>query len=152
MILRLVIFVTWPLLVQSMAPAHLLLAALLALLLPRLTRSTPPLHLHRIGRVLRLAGVVAWDIVLSNVVVARQVLGPESQLRPTFVWVPLDLRDGHGIVALASIITLTPGTVSSELSGDRRHLLVHALHCEDEQALVASIKQRYEAPLREIFE
>lgn len=152
MILRGVIFAGWLLLVQSLAPAHLLLAGVLALALPRLTRSTPALRPHHAGSVLRLAAVVAWDIVRSNVVVARQVLGPQSALRPAFVWVPLDLRDGHGIVALASIITLTPGTVSADLSHDRRHLLVHALHCADTDALVASIKQRYEGPLREIFE
>ena len=92
------------------------------------------------------------DIVKSNIVVARQVLGPESRIRPAFVWVPLDIRDPHGIVALAGIITLTPGTLSSELSDDRRHLLVHAFNVDDEQALIAEIKQRYEAPLREIFE
>jgi multicomponent K+:H+ antiporter subunit E len=80
--------------------------------------------------------------------VAKRVLGPESAIRPAFVWVPLDIQDPHGIVALAGIITLTPGTLSSDLSEDRRHLLVHALHCEDEAALVADIKARYEAPLR----
>jgi multicomponent K+:H+ antiporter subunit E len=58
-------------------------------------------------------------------------------------------------VALAGIITMTPGTLSSDLSPDRKHLLVHALHCPDEAAeaaLVADIKARYEAPLMEIFE
>ena len=95
------------------------------------------------------------DIVVSNVEVARRVLGPEAALRPVFVWVPLAIRAPHGIVALAGIITLTPGTLSSEITPDRRHLLVHALHCPDadaEAALVASIKARYEAPLKEIFE
>jgi multicomponent K+:H+ antiporter subunit E len=59
------------------------------------------------------------------------------------------------MVALAGIVTLTPGTLSSEITADRRHLLVHALHCPDgaaEAALVASIRERYEAPLKEIFE
>lgn len=149
MLLRVLVFVTWLMLVQSLSTAHVLLAGALALFLPR---PLAPVRLHRFGRMLRLAAVVGWDIVVSNVEVARRVLGPESALRPAFVWVPLDLRDNNAIVALASIITLTPGTVSSELSTDRRHLLVHALHCEDEPALVASIKQRYEAPLREIFE
>jgi len=94
---------------------------------------------------------VLLDIVLANFEVARRILGPEAALRPRFVWLPLDIRDPYGIAALAGIITLTPGTVSSDLSADRQYLLVHAFNCDDPAALVASIKQRYERPLMEIF-
>jgi len=104
------------------------------------------------GTALRLGLVVLWDIVVSNVEVARRILGAESRMKPAFVWVPLAIRDPHGIAALAGIITMTPGTLSSDLSEDGRHLLVHALHVDDAQALVASIKSRYEAPLMRIFE
>ena len=64
---------------------------------------------------------------------------------------PLDIANIHGIAALTSFITLTPGTVSAALSEDRRHLLVHVLHLEDATALINEIKSRYEAPLMEIF-
>ena len=116
--------------------------------------STPPERprLKAWGTIVRLGLVVLRDILVSNVDVARRVLGPERAIRSRFVWVPLAIRDPHGIVALAGIITMTPGTLSSELSEDRRFLLVHALHCDDEAALVADIKARYEAPLVEIFE
>ena len=57
----------------------------------------------------------------------------------------------NGIVLLAGIITMTPGTLSADLSADRRHLLVHAFNITDEAELIASIKTRYEAPLMEIF-
>jgi multicomponent K+:H+ antiporter subunit E len=100
---------------------------------------------------LRLGLRVLWDIVLSNLEVARRVLGPEARLRPGFVWVPLAVRNPYAITTLAAIITLTPGTVSAELSADRRYLLVHALHLEDPEALVRAIKARYEAALLEIF-
>jgi len=95
---------------------------------------------------------VLRDIVVSSIEVAWRVLGPSSRIRPGFVWVPLAIRDPHGISALAGIITMTPGTLSADLSDDRSHLLVHALDLGDAQALVASIKSRYEAPLIEIFE
>ena len=98
-----------------------------------------------------LAQRVLWDIVLSNIEVARRILGPERAITPGFLWLPLDLTNLHGITALASIITLTPGTLSAELSEDRRHLLVHCFNLRDAEATVAAIKQRYEAPLKEIF-
>jgi multicomponent K+:H+ antiporter subunit E len=87
--------------------------------------------------------------------VARRVLGPVDRIQPRFVWVPLSLTEPHAIATLAGIITMTPGTLSSEVTDDRRHLLVHALHCPDDEAaaaLVADILHRYEAPLKEIFE
>ena len=108
----------------------------------------------RIGRlrsVPRMLGVLLWDIVQANVTVALQVLGPERKIRPGFIWVPLDIDNIHGIAALTSIITLTPGTVSSALSDDRRHLLVHVLNLDDADDVIRQIKTRYEAPLMEIF-
>ena len=152
-LLSLAVFVVWLLLVATVEPAHLLLAALLAVLLPlsvrRLREETA--RMRRPGVALKLALVVLWDIVLSNVEVARRILGPESRIHPGFVWIPLDIRNPHGIAALAGIITMTPGTLSAELSPDRRHLLVHCFHLEDAAATVAQIKARYEAPLREVF-
>jgi multicomponent K+:H+ antiporter subunit E len=149
-----VLFVAWLMLNESASTGHLLLAALLAIAIPL---AAAPVRGERArirhpGAAMRLAMVVLWDIVVSNVEVARRILGPESRLKPAFVWVPLSIRDPHGIAALAGIITLTPGTLSSDLSEDQRHLLVHALHVDDAQALVASIKSRYEAPLMHIFE
>jgi multicomponent K+:H+ antiporter subunit E len=94
---------------------------------------------------------VLWDIVLSNIEVARRILGPERAITPGFIWLPLDLGNIHGITALASIITLTPGTLSTELTEDRRHLLVHCFNLRDPEATIATIKARYEAPLKEIF-
>jgi hypothetical protein len=64
--------------------------------------------------------------------------------------VPLDIADPHAILSLAGIITMTPGTLSAELSPDRRYLLVHAFNVDDEAALIAQIKSRYEAPLKEM--
>lgn len=156
-LLSLLLFGSWLLLNESASVGNLLLAAGFALAVPWFTeryRIDKP-RLKSWPTVLRLGLVVLCDIVLSNIDVARRVLGPEAAIHSRFVWVPLHIRDPHGIVALAGIITMTPGTLSSDLSPDRKHLLVHALHCPDadaEAALVADIKARYEAPLMEIFE
>ncbi|MEW5882161.1 MAG: Na+/H+ antiporter subunit E [Pseudomonadota bacterium] len=153
-LLSLVLFGSWLLLNNTVDPAHLVLGAALALAIPWFTEPLRPdkPRLRRWGVAGRLALVVLWDIVLANIDVARRILGPESAIRPRFVWVPLSIRDPHGIVTLAGIITMTPGTLSSDISEDRRWLLVHAFNVDDEAALAATIKRRYEAPLREIFE
>ena len=149
----LTVFAFWLLMAQDVSAGNVILALLLAWLMPllaaRLEREFA--RLGRLRGVFRLIGIVLRDIVVANVTVARQVLGPESRLKSQFVWVPLDLTNIHGISALASVCTLTPGTVSAELSEDRRYLLLHCLSVDDPDALVTEIKSRYEAPLREIF-
>lgn len=149
-----VLFVAWPLMNQSWSLAQVTLGAVLALLIPWLTqalRPDPPTLRHP-ATIARLLLVVLRDIVVANLAVARRILGPEARIQPRFVWLPLTITDPHGIVALAGIITLTPGTLSSELTEDRRHLLIHAFNVQDETALIADIKARYEAPLINIFE
>lgn len=148
------LFAVWLLLNNTVDAAHLVLGALVAIVVPWFTERLRP-ERPRIRRplvILRLGLVVLWDIVMSNIEVARRILGPEAAIRSAFVWLPLDLTDPHAIVSLAGIITMTPGTLSAELSADRRHLLVHAFNVDDEAALIAQMKARYEAPLKDIFE
>jgi multicomponent K+:H+ antiporter subunit E len=153
-LLSVVLFASWLLLNNTVDAAHLVLAAVLAVAIPRFTDALRPERprIRRWGVAAKLTLVVLWDIVLSNIEIARRILGPESAIHSRFVWVPLSIRDPHGVVTLAGIITMTPGTLSSDISEDRRWLLVHAFNVDDEAELVATIKRRYEAPLREIFE
>lgn len=151
--LSVAVLVLWLLLVADFSVGQLILGGALAIALPLVADLLRPKR-ARIGRarvVFVLVRRVLWDIVLSNIEVARRILGPERALTPTFLWLPLDLTNIHGITALASIITLTPGTVSAELSDDRRHLLIHCFNLADADELLATIKARYEAPLKEIF-
>ncbi|WP_414430634.1 Na+/H+ antiporter subunit E [Alcanivorax sp. IL3] len=151
--LTLVLWLTW-LLLNGFSVGHALLGLILAVVLPLGTRPfwpQVPLVRDRMG-LLRFVLRVAKDILLANLAVALKVLGPVKDLQPGFVEVPLDLRDSFAITVLTSTVSLTPGTVSADVSEDRTRLLVHALHVEDPQALVAEIKQRYEGPIKEIFE
>jgi multicomponent K+:H+ antiporter subunit E len=157
LLLSLALFVTWLMLNESASIGNLLLAALFAIVLPWATarwRPEPP-RIRSLGVALRLAFTVLGDIVKSNIAVAKLILGDERRITPRFVWVPLALSDRHAIVTLAGIVTMTPGTLSADLSDDRRHLLVHAFDVDDDTAqaaLIADIKTHYEAPLKLIFE
>lgn len=137
----------------EVSAAHVVLALLLALLIPPALNAFLE-HLPRVRAPLsamRLILLVIWDIVLANIVVARLVLGPMARLRPAFVKVPLALKHPQSITLLASIITMTPGTVSCDVSENRQELLLHVLDCPDAQHVITRIKRRYEQPLLEIF-
>lgn len=144
---------SWLLLTHSLAPVHLLSAALIGLIVPRLLHEAlPPAPRIRAIPALRLMGVVLWDIVLSNITVARLVLGRMDRPQPAWVPVPLDLHHPTAIALFASIITTTPGTVSCTVDEQGRRIWVHALDCSDPTQAAADMKARYEAPLRDIFE
>jgi multicomponent K+:H+ antiporter subunit E len=151
--ISLALWLAWLALNGSTAAGHLVLGAVLALALPLALRSRvgPQPVPRRPLAIVRLALVVLHDIIVSNVQVARLVLGPEARIRSAFVTVPLALDEPVAIATLAGIITMTPGTLSCAVAPDRRSLLVHALHVEDPARLAADIKARYERPLLEIF-
>jgi len=145
---------TWLLLQQSLALPQLVSAALLALVIPRLVHGFlgPGVRLRSLPTLLRFVAIVLWDVVVANLAVARMVLDPRSRPQPAWVTMPLELTEPTAITLLATIITTTPGTVSCVVDDERREILVHALDCDDPAALARQMKQRYEAPLREIFE
>nr|WP_298169586.1 Na+/H+ antiporter subunit E [uncultured Pseudomonas sp.] len=152
-LLSLCLLLVWMLLVDSSSLGQWLLGALLGWLIPLLTQLfwiTPP-RVYRPGKLCLFLLRVLGDIVVANLQVAKLILGPVDRLRPAFVEVPMLLEDDLALTMLASVISLTPGTVSADLSDDRKTLLVHSLDVADEAALVAEIKSRYEAPLLEVF-
>lgn len=151
-VLSLLLAASWLLLIGRADGPDLFWAALIALLVPRLLRGfLPPRGRVRPRPALRLLLRVLGDIVVANLVVARLVLGPVSRLRPAWVRVPLATSHHRVVALLAMIITSTPGTVSCVVDEARGEILVHALDCDDAQAMAAEIKQRYEAALMDVF-
>lgn len=152
-VVSLAILALWMALASSLSLGNLLLGTVLALAIPQFTQRFWPNHprVTRPLRALMLFALVIYDIVVANIEVARLVLGPIDRLRPDLIELPLDIADPFVATLLGSIISLTPGTVSIEINTDAKVLLIHALDVEDKDALIASIKTRYEAPLKEIF-
>lgn len=147
------LLVVWMLAHNSLAPGVVLSGLVVGTLVALLARPFWPAApaVARWTPIPRLVAVVLWDIVIANVRVALLIVGPARRVRPRFLEIPLATTHPATITALAGIITLTPGTVSANLSGDRRTLLVHALSEDDAAGAVATIKARYERPLLEIF-
>jgi multicomponent K+:H+ antiporter subunit E len=146
--------ILWLLLVNQLSAGHVVLGALLGWLIPFATSPFWPEHIrirHPLA-LMRYLGIFVIDIVRGSFLVAWLILLGPARLRPAFVQVPLVLRTDLAISLLANTISLTPGTVSAHLSADKRTLIVHTIDTGDADALVAEIKQRYEAPLKKIFE
>lgn len=163
--LSLLLFFVWLLLNNSASAGHIVLAIVIAIGIPLVTSpfATKQPLIIKPGLAFRHLMLVLYDIITANVQVAVLILGPNKKLTPGFVKVPLDLTHSMPITILASTVSLTPGTVSAEVYPlreciiedndlEQRFLLIHVLDLKDEQALINTIKQRYEAPLKEIFQ
>ncbi|PPC81124.1 MAG: Na+/H+ antiporter subunit E [Methylotenera sp.] len=152
-VLSVMVFGVWIALNNASSLAHYILALILAVGLPILTQRfwpEPPSRIKLLPAI-RLFGVVLWDIMIASMDVAKRVLGPLDKIKPAFIEVPLDMQNPYVGTLLASIVSLTPGTVSIDIDRSRWVLQVHALNVEDAEALIQSVKIRYEQPLKEIF-
>jgi multicomponent K+:H+ antiporter subunit E len=152
-LLSAMLLVIWLLLANDVGFGHILLGGALGVFIPLFSNRFWPERprLARPGTILLLSGRLLRDIAAANFTVASAILHPPRNLTPGFVHYPLELRNEFAITVFASMISLTPGTVSADLNADHTVLLIHALNVTDRDALIAEIKRRYEQPLQEIF-
>jgi multicomponent K+:H+ antiporter subunit E len=152
--LSFILFLTWQLLNNGISGATVVMGIFLAWLLPLLTAPLWPdkPRFRKPWLMPKYLGRVIFDIVAASIDVAALVLNFSRLPRPAFVSYPLSLKDPMAICALAGTISLTPGTVSADVNDDHTLLLIHALDVMDEDALIESIRNRYEKPLQEMFE
>lgn len=153
-LLTILLTLVWCLLVNRPSQGAVAFGLILGIIIPIMTSAfwpeRPPIT--RPWRLFSYFGLVVWDIMVANVQVAMIVLfKPNDKMQPNWINIPLDLRTPEAISVLASTITLTPGTLSADLSDDGQSLLVHALDAPDPDAVRDDIKKRYEARLMEIF-
>ena len=153
--LIIVLTVLWSALTGSFAGPNLLLGAILAFGMLSLLRYRveAPRVLRRIWPIAVLAIVFLYDLLASAITVALLVLSPnmKARLRPAIVAVPLTVKSDAEITLLANLITLTPGTLSLDVSDDRSVLYVHALVLDDRAALLAGIANGFERRVKAVF-
>lgn len=154
-LLTLLLTIVWCLLNNTASPGMVVFGLLLGIVVPIVTAAYWPNRpeMHKPGKMFIYILIVIWDIIVANVQVALIVLfKSNTSMKPNWVAIPLELRTPEAIAVLAGTITLTPGTVSADLSDEGHALLVHALDAPDPDAVRDDIKHRYERRLKEIFE
>jgi len=154
-LLSLTLAVVWVLLVNDFSIGNFVFGLILGVAIAKISSPYWPGRpkIRNPLAIMEYGLVVLWDIVVSNVQVVYLVLFRRSEsLRSRFITIPLDLKSPEAIAVLAGTITMTPGTVSADLSADGHSLLVHCLETDDPEGTVASIKSRYESRLMRIFE
>ncbi len=149
------LIVVWCLLSGGISLGTVVFGAILGLLIPLATAAYWPDAPRRVkaGKLLVYVLIVLWDILVANVVVAWIVMTRSNKnMRSMWVTIPLDLRKPEAIAILAGTITLTPGTVTADMSDGGHCLLIHSLDADSPDSVRDEIKTRYERRLKEIFE
>ncbi len=111
----------------------------------------PSRYFEKLWQSLRLASLFAWELLVANLRIAYEVVTPSHNMKPGVVAIPLDVETDVEITLLANLITLTPGTLSLDVSDDRRVLYIHAMYVDDADKLRLSIKDGFEKRVMELL-
>jgi multicomponent Na+:H+ antiporter subunit E len=155
LLLNILLALAWTALAGQFTPSHLAFGFGLGYLLLWLSRNRlgGQRYFVKAPRVLKLVLFFLWELIVANVRVAAGVLGPLKRLQPAIVAVPLDLKTDAEITLLANLIALTPGTMSLDISADRRVLYVHVMDSDNDlEKFRRDVKDGFERRIREVFE
>ncbi len=108
-------------------------------------------YVSKVRKVFGFALFFLWELILANLRVAYDVVTPTHHMRPGVIAIPLDAQTDAEITALANFITLTPGTLSLDVSEDRKVLYIHAMYIHDREALRREIKSGLERRVLEVM-
>lgn len=108
-----------------------------------------PKYFRRVWLILSLAFLFTKELWKSSINVAIEVLKPRPTFEPGIIAVPLTVDRDYEITLLANLITLTPGTLSVDISTDRTTLYVHAIHIGDSEEFIRDIKEGFERQILE---
>lgn len=153
-VLNVVLAFVWGALMGNFEPAYLLFGYVLGYIILWLFQKSPgsQKYFKEVPLVIEFVLFLLWEIVVSNVRLTITILSPHPQLRPAVIAVPLDIKSEIGIVMLANMITLTPGTLSLDISSSRKTLYVHVFDLDDPEDFIYKIKNNFERRVMEIVE
>jgi len=109
-----------------------------------------PYYIRKLSKTVNLTLFFLEELLLSSLRVAYDVLTPKHSMKPAIIAVPIDLEKDIQITLLANLVSLTPGTLSLDISEDKKTLYVHAMYASDPEALKRSIKEDFEKRIKEV--
>jgi multicomponent Na+:H+ antiporter subunit E len=145
--INIVLTLVWAGLLGGVTLANLVSGFIVSYLLLWLVTRGQRGHDAYFGKLPRFAGFIVyylWELLVSNAIIAYDVLTPTHHMKPGVIGIPIDAKTDLEITVLANLITMTPGTLSLDISPDRRTLYVHAMYIRDPEKLRADIKENLE--------
>jgi multicomponent Na+:H+ antiporter subunit E len=153
LLLNLLLAVAWAAVTGEFTARNLLLGFVLGFVILFFTRRIVglPSYGRKMFQVIGLFLFFVKELIKANLRVAYEVLTPGLTIQPGVVMIPLDVKSDAEITLLANLITLTPGTLSLDVSVDRRVLYVHAMFIDDPERVRQQIKDGFERRVIEVM-
>lgn len=151
-LMNFIVALVWTLLQQHATALTFVIGWVIGIfvLLPFRRMFTTRLYIHRVWAIIVLAAIFLWEMLIANFTMARIVLDPKMNIKPGFFAYPLEVEHEVQITVLASLISLTPGTLSVDVSDDNRTLYIHAIDLPDRQKTIDEIKTLFEKRILEV--
>lgn len=152
-LLNILLAIAWGALTGQFYPVNLLFGFLLGFLVlwiilrDRYKRD----YFYRVPKIIEFLFFFMSQLFLANLRVAKTVLSPQLNITPGVIGVPLEAHTDAEITLLMSLITLTPGTLSLDISSDQRLLFVHTIDYTDAGEFRTQIKEGFERRVMEIM-
>jgi len=154
LLLNILLALAWAALMGDFSPPSLLFGFVLGYLLLWLGQQhlQPSSYFARVPRVIGFFFYFLWQLIYANLRVAYDVLRLRHHMRPGVVAIPLDVKTDAEITLLANLLTLTPGSLSLDVSADRSFLYMHFMHMTDEESVRREVKEGFERRVRELLQ
>ncbi len=108
--------------------------------------------LVRIFRAILFVFYYLKELVLSSLYVAWDIITPTDLMKPGIVEVPVDLKSDTAVIAFANLISMTPGSLTMDMSPDKKKIYIHAMYLYDKQEFIDKMKNELEHKIRQIFD
>ncbi len=154
--LNLLLAFIWGALMGSFEPDNLFFGFVLGFIILSITDRSRSLgkasYLGKTWLVVQLFSILHYDIIRANIRVLRTVLSRQMNLEPAVIAIPLKLKQDNAITLFSNIIALTPGTLSLDVSSDRKIIFVHVMTIADENKFRHDLQNVYERRIKELLE
>lgn len=154
-LLNILLSIAWAALSGNFEPVNLFFGFVLGffiLWLISFSNSLPNTYFTRALKIIEFIFFFIFEVVKANFRLAFTILSPKMQLRPAVVSFPLELKTEAGIILLANLITLTPGSLSLDISSDKKTLFIHTIDLKDKEEFILQIRDGFERRVGEILE
>jgi multicomponent Na+:H+ antiporter subunit E len=151
-LLNILLALLWAALTGTITPTNLAIGFFIGLIVLAMVGRAlgRPLYMIGLWRSVVLLFVFLWELLVSSLRVTYDVLSPGHNYKPAILAVPIDLDKDFQITLLANLVSLTPGTLSLDVSKDKKTLFIHSMNAPDPEALKRSIKNSFERRIKEL--
>jgi multicomponent Na+:H+ antiporter subunit E len=142
----------WMFLTISFNASTFIVGFLLGALMLWITKGFFPgrFYMNRVWAVIKLISLFLKELVMANIQVLFLIVQPKMPIKPAIFALPTVLEKDWEITLLSNLITLTPGTLVIDISPDSKTLYIHALHYDDADEAIDSIKNTFEKAIQEV--